>query len=381
MLILADENIPFVQQAFGSFGEIRTLAGRDITRQRLGKAEILLVRSVTPVNAELLQGSHVRFVGTATIGTDHLDIAYLKQNNIVFANAPASNANSAAEYVISALHIIAQLRQFELQQKTVGIVGCGNVGSRVWQKLRALGVTCLVCDPPLQKRTQRNDLVSFSELKHADIITAHVPLTEQGAHPTRHLINANFLQALKHDAVFVNTSRGQVVDEQALLNRLLEMSEMTAILDVWHNEPAINPALLQRATLATPHIAGYSYDGKLHGVEMIYRALCHFLGSQPHWKVSENIAPPPVSRLAFSDSVSDSEAVFLAITSCYDVRRDDAALRAQLRLERLKEGFDELRKHYPKRREFKSMQIFVPPQRVRLMHLLQGLGFEVVLES
>ncbi|OAD19711.1 erythronate-4-phosphate dehydrogenase, partial [Candidatus Thiomargarita nelsonii] len=261
MEIVADENIPFVSTVFASLGEVRTLIGRQINRADLGDAEVLLVRSVTQVDEKLLAGSAVRFVGTATIGLDHIDLDYLSKKNMAFASAQGSNATSAAEYVISALLIIAERQGFQLRDKTVGIIGCGNVGSRVLKKLKALGVECIIHDPPLQEKTDNRDYVDLNTVLCADIITLHVPLTKGGRYPTEHLINADFLAKLQDEVVLVNTSRGAVLDERALLERLAARPTMTTILDVWKNEPNINQLLLQRATLGTPHIAGYSFDG------------------------------------------------------------------------------------------------------------------------
>ncbi len=369
--IIADENIPLVREAFSELGKVHTFAGRHLTHANLGEAEVLLVRSVTKVDQQLLAGSAIRFIGTATIGLDHIDLAYLHQNNIGFASAPGSNATSAAEYVLGALLIIAERQGFLLHDKTVGIIGCGNVGSQVLQKLTALGVKCMIYDPPLQ--TANLNYVDLDTVLKADIITLHVPLTNTGAYPTNHLINAELLAKLRKDVILINASRGAVIEEAALLEKLATCPTMTVVLDVWENEPKINHQLLQLVALGTPHIAGYSFDGKVRGTEMLYAAVCGYFNLSPNWQVQ--IPAPPLKRLTFSATVDDNVAIHTAVTACYDVRRDDAALR---QLDKTS-NFDLLRKNYPQRREFNCIEIEIPAEKSILATQLQGLGFKVEL--
>ncbi|EIJ42375.1 phosphoglycerate dehydrogenase-like oxidoreductase [Beggiatoa alba B18LD] len=383
MKIIADENIPYVVEAFSSLGDVKTVVGRSLKQSDLiaFEADILLVRSVTPVTAALLTDTPVKFVGTSTIGTDHIDMDYLAQQHIGFANAPASNATSAAEYVISALIVLAQQQGFQLAQKTVGIIGCGNVGSRVLQKLQALGVTCLVCDPPLQTQTGTMGYVNMHDVSQADIITIHVPLVTTGAYPTWQLIDSHFLQRLNPNAILINTSRGDVIDETALIQRLVKYPNMTAILDVWEEEPAINQLLLQRTVFGTPHIAGYSFDGKVHGTEMIYNAACQYFAQPKYWSAQQSLADPALLRLRFSDTVQDNQAIYTAVTSVYDVRRDSDALRRGIYTDDPSEWFDLLRKQYPIRREFSSLTIQLPATKLALAYQLEGLGFQVTINQ
>jgi erythronate-4-phosphate dehydrogenase len=385
MQIIADENIPYVKEAFTHLGEVHTMMGRQLTRDALKQADILLVRSVTPVNQALLANTPVRFVGTATIGIDHIDLAYLQNQGIGFASAPGSNATAAAEYVISALLVTAERQGFQLNEKVVGIIGCGHVGSKVLKKLIALGVECLVYDPPLQenKKKQEKQKVSenftFVNLKtvlSSDIITLHVPLEKQGRYPTYHLVNASFLSQLKTDVILINTSRGAVVDETALLNSLSQPAK-TIILDVWNNEPQINPLLLQQVALGTPHIAGYSFDGKVRGTEMLYTAICDYFKTPPLWQADAHLPQPPLTRLTFSNQVTESVAISTAIMACYDIRRDDAALRRLNQVAQPEQFFDQLRKHYPLRREFNCVEIELPPEKTILASRLRKLGFKI----
>jgi len=376
MQILADENIPYVREAFTELGEVRTVAGRYLTRADLDQVDILLVRSVTQINAHLLEGSAVRFVGTATIGHDHVDLAYLKERGIGFANAPGSNADAAAEYVISALLVMAERHGFELKEKTVGIIGCGNVGARVWHKLAALGANCLPYDPPLQEQTGE-EYASLESVLAADIITLHVPLEKTGPYPTYHLVDAAFLDKLREDVILVNTSRGKVIDEHALFKKLTVHSQMNVILDVWKNEPRINLFLLQETALGTPHIAGYSFDGKVRGTEMLYQAVCRYFNCPPTWQMNTCLPESPLLRLTFSQAIDDLVAIRTAVLACYDVRRDDAALRLITKSPHPYLYFDELRKNYPMRREFNCVTIAVPPEKIELSKKLRALGFKV----
>ena len=372
MQILADENIPFVNETFAKFGNVRTISGRNLNSADLAEAEVLLVRSVSQVNEKLLSGSAVRFVGTATIGLDHIDLNYLEEQGIGFAYAPGCNAIAVSEYLISALLIMAERQGFKLADKTVGIIGCGNVGSRVFHKMEALGVNCLLYDPPLaETKTNKFNFVDLDTVLSADIITLHVPLEKTGIYPTANLVNADFLAKLRKDVILINTSRGGIIDEAALIETLAANPKMSVILDVWENEPNINPLLLQRAAFGTPHIAGYSFDGKVRGTEMLYIAACkYFQHNKP-----ANISLPnsPLTGLSFSNTIDDEVAIQTAVLASYDVRRDDAALR---RIGQSSE-FDYLRKNYPVRREFNSIEIELPAEKSRLAAQLRWLGFIV----
>ena len=379
MKIIADENIPCVQQAFASLGEVSLLPGRGLQAAQVRDADILLVRSVTRVDAALLEGSSVRFVGSATIGFDHVDRDYLQQQGIGFATAPGSNATSAAEYVVSALMVLSEQQGFELAGKTVGIIGCGNVGSRVRRKLSALGMQCRVNDPPLQTGGGHDDFVSLDEVLQADIVTVHVPLTRDSRHPTFHLVNETFLERLKPGAIFINTSRGAVADNRALAALLASRDDLSVVLDVWEGEPAISASLLQQVDLGTPHIAGYSYDGKLRGTEMIYRAACEYFAQPVCWHAADEL--PRVASIDLrSRGAGNTLAVATAIVlAAYDVRQDDARLRSTLSLSAAERAsaFDRLRKEYPVRREFTEATVLLDEPAGELGELLSGLGFSV----
>ncbi len=388
MKIIADENIPFVREAFSTLGDVTTLAGRAMTPAAIHDADWLLVRSVTRVGKELLAGSKVKFVATATIGFDHIDLEYLKKAGIAFASAPGSNSNSVAEYVLSALVALTARKNFVLPEKTVGIVGCGNVGSKVQAKLQALEVSCLVNDPLLKDQTGDSNFVELEEIFSADIITLHVPLERGGKYRTFQMVDEKFLAKMKPGAVLINTSRGEVVEERALL-KALQTGRVSAALDVWQNEPNIDWCLLEKVELATPHIAGYSFDGKVRGTEMIYEAACRFLGATPTWRparqrpqaggLADHLPSNPIQRLEFSDSISDNEVIHDSILRSYDIRADDARLREVLKLPEPQRGayFDRLRKTYPVRREFPCTEVIISKQRRELAEKLRAIGFRV----
>lgn len=355
MKLVADENIPLCEAFFGGFGEIVRLPGRQMTAAQLADADALLVRSVTRVDAGLLAGSCVRFVGTCTIGTDHLDTAWLESAGITWANAPGCNANSVVEYVYAALAAL----DINWRQRCFGIIGCGNVGGLLYRRLRAQGVDCRCYDPFLTP-ADNPDLAPLEEVLAADVVCLHTPLTTAGPHPTHHLLDAGRLRQLRPGAVLLNAGRGEVIDNGALLARLREGVDLTVVLDVWEPEPQISLSLLDRVALGTPHIAGYSLDGKLMGTAMIYQALCRHLGVEPRLQLAR-LAP----------AVSDSRRRLAGgrwgdlgelIASVYDIRADDARLRALATAVRageadLAQGFDGLRKHYPVRREFHNYTV------------------------
>jgi erythronate-4-phosphate dehydrogenase len=380
MKILADANIPFVRECFSSVGSVEVLSGRDITPGVLADAEVLLVRSITPVNRELLAGSAVRFVGTATIGFDHVDRAWLAQNGIGFASAPGSNANSAAEYVIAALLEIGRRHRLRLEGKSIGVVGVGNVGSRVATKCEALGMRVLRNDPPLQRQTGDPQYVPLPALFDCDFVTIHTPLTREGTDRTYHLADAGFFSSLKQGAAFLNAARGAVVDSLALKATIRAGRLGAVVLDVWEDEPRIDTELLEMVDLGTPHIAGYSFDGKVAGMIMIYRAFCAHFNLAPRFDVADFLPGPEVPRLEVATAdLGDEELLRRAVQGVYDIQRDDGNLRQVLHQPPGARGrfFDALRKDYPIRREFPNTTVALNPPRADLTRKLQGIGFRV----
>ncbi len=380
MKIVADANIPFVRECFSSVGEVEVLSGRDITPRTVANADALLVRSITPVNERLLQGSTVRFVGTATIGFDHVDLGYLERNHIGFASAPGSNANSAAEYLVAALLEVGRRHQIRLEGQSIGVIGVGNVGRRVARKGEALGMHVLRNDPPLQRRTGDSQYVPLESLYTCDFLTIHTPLTRSGIDKTLHLADARFFSCLKPGAVFLNASRGAVTDSQALKAAIQAGQLRAVVLDVWENEPNIDTELLEMVDLGTPHIAGYSYDGKVAGMIMIYQSLCRHFGLSPRFDGADFLPEAGVPRLQIeAANAGDEELLTRAVEQIYSIKRDDENLRQMVRQPPEKRGrfFDDLRKHYPIRREFQNTTVALDQPREDLARKLGGMGFKV----
>ena len=398
MRIVADTNIPFVKECCSSIGEVVVMSGRDMTPQTVSAADALLVRSIARVDERLLAGSEVRFVGTATIGFDHVDVDYLHHRGIGFASAPGSNANSAAEYIIAALLEIARRKGISLAGKSIGVIGVGNVGSRVTSKCEAMGMHVLRNDPPLYRlvcsvpvRASEKERLTASlqtgpkyvpleNLYGCDFITIHTPLTREGPDKTFHLADQAFFRSLKPGAVFLNASRGAVVDSQALKAAIRSVRLKAVVLDVWENEPDIDMKLLELIDLCTPHIAGYSYDGKVAGMIMIYRALCQHFGLETRYDVADFLPPPQVPRLVVRAGCPDDELVLdHAVKAIYNITRDDRNLRkiAQELPQDRGKFFDALRKNYPVRREFHNTTIVIDNAPRSISEKLRGIGFKV----
>jgi len=376
--IVADENIPYVREAFASLGEVATIPGRGLTRAAVADAELLLVRSVTKVGPDLLARTRVRFVATATIGTDHVDTDYLRERGIGFASAPGSNANSVAEYVAAALLVVARRLGWRLAGRSIGVVGVGHVGSLVVEKCRALGLQVLQNDPPRFEATGDPVFRPLSELFGCDIISLHVPLTPDGPYPTQHLADKTFFRNLRPGAVFLNTSRGAVHETAALSAALRESRLSAAVLDVWEGEPNISAELLEQAALGTPHIAGYSFDGKVRGTEMIYQAACEFLGVEPAWRPA--LPPAPLAQVSVEAAGREDEEVLREVVlKVYNIEEDDHNLRKLLQVPSAERPgyFDSLRKNYPVRREFPNTTVQLLGGADSLRTKLTGLGFRV----
>jgi erythronate-4-phosphate dehydrogenase len=383
MKIVADENIPFVGECFSCVGEVELAGGREITPRVVAGADVLLVRSVTPVGADLLNGSRVRFVGTATIGFEHVDIEYLSRNNIAFASAPGSNANSAAEYVIAAILEIGQKHDIRLEGKSIGIIGAGNVGSRVSAKAAALGMRVYLNDPPLRRQSRDPKYLRIEELFGCDFITLHTPLTFDGIDKTFHLADKMFFESLKAGCVFINTSRGGVVDSGALKAAIRSGKLKATVLDVWEDEPNIDTELFEMVDIGTPHIAGYSLDGKVAGMIMIYKAVCQHSGLGAKWGADDFLPEPAITELKVDANSFDEQRVMLGVVKrVYDISRDDRELRriSQVHAERKGDFFDSLRNNYPVRREFQNTKVLVKNLRSSLANKLNGIGFLLAQE-
>jgi len=376
MKIVADENIACAKEAFSEFGDVQLVDGRKITNQQLINVDALIVRSITNVNNNLLSGTKVKFVGTATIGSDHIDLNYLKKSNIIFADAKGCNADSVAEYVFTALLKIAVDENVKLNKKSIGVVGIGNIGSKIVKIAEAFEMEVLKNDPPLERKGIGNNYVSLDEILQADIITLHVPLNKGGEDKTVHLLNKKKLGQFREKVIIINTSRGVVIDNDALYNTIPD-KKLNSVLDVWENEPVVNIDLLQITKIGTAHIAGYSLEGKVNGTKMIYEALCNFTAQTLRWKP---ILPEVENKEVFlDDSKSDELKLYNLLRTVYDIEADDKRMRNMIKVKREERGnyFDRLRKEYPLRREFVNNTIKLRKEEHHFKKILETLRFKV----
>lgn len=385
MHLLVDENIPQGREVFSAYGTVTTFHGRKLTAAEVKDADTLIVRSITKVNKDLLDGSKVKFVGTATIGVDHIDQDYLRAQGIGFSAAPGCNARSVAEYFVAALLHLHVKHGVEIEGKTLGVVGHGNVGKQVAAIAPALGLTVLVSDPPLSDAGVTPPPGGFLPL-HAlaarcDIITMHTPLTKTGAHPTLRMADRAFYDTLEKPIVLMNMGRGDAMDEAALIEAVDAGTVRHLVLDVFPGEPNVNPELGKRADLISPHIAGYSIQGKLNGTTQIHEAFCRHFGLAPKGGVDyPKPAAPRIDYPALNvpPGASVETGVDAVVRHAYDITRDDADLRAFLGQPDFSTSFDLLRKRYPVRQEFAGFTVAgVPAEKVLLTQKLSGLGFSV----
>lgn len=281
--ILSDQNIPNIQKYFARHGNISLMRGQKINNTVLKKIDLLLVRTITKINEKLLHNTPVHFVGSMTAGYDHVDLAYLDTQNIQFAYAPGCNAIAVTEYVLGCIAILQAQGKLLNKNLTAGVIGVGHVGSIVAKMLKQIGFKVLLNDPPRAKVEKNFNGVELSDLFACDLICLHTPLTTTGPNATLKLLNQDFIAKLKTNCVLINAGRGEVIDEQALLN-----SNLTLCLDVWTNEPNINLGLFKMAHIATPHIAGYSLQAKQNATQMVYQQCADFFG----WTIDNNTIRP-----------------------------------------------------------------------------------------
>jgi erythronate-4-phosphate dehydrogenase len=380
MLIVADENIPLLDAFFKDFGEIRRVPGRSIDRDTVAQADVLLVRSVSRVNRALLEGSNVRFVGTCTIGTDHLDLDYFAEAGIRWASAPGCNARGVVDYVLGSLMTLAEIEGADLRQRTFGVVGAGQVGGRLINVLKGLGWDVKVCDPPRQA-VEGGDYVSLEQIiEQCDVISLHTPLTRDGDQPTWHLFDEQRLNSLKPGTWLINAARGPVIDNTALRDVLLEREDLQAVLDVWEQEPTVDVDLADLCVIATPHIAGYSLDGRQRGTAQIYEALCAFLETPVAVSLGDLLPRPWLGGITLDAATDPAWALAALCRGVYDPRRDDAEFRRSLvgTVSEQRSAFDALRKHYPPRREIDSLKVRIEGQSAALQQIVSALGATLI---
>ena len=349
MKVVCDSAIPFLKGALEPYCQVVYARGSEISREMVMDADALIVRTRTRCDADLLDGTKVRFIATATIGYDHIDTQWCESHGIRWTNAPGCNSWSVQQYIGSLLVTMSRTLGFSFREKTIGVVGVGNVGSKVARLAVLLGFRVLLCDPPRARREGPGQFVSLDEIiNRSDIITLHVPLIRQGEDATYHMIDGSRLASMNRNQILINSSRGEVVDGTALKSALEQKRILAASLDVWENEPQIDPRLLSLLFTGTPHIAGYSVDGKATGTTMSVQALGKFFDLPCRdWEVTQ--VPQSLQPSEFSIDTAGKtpqEVLADAILHTYDIRTDDAALRADV------STFEKQRSNYPVRREF-----------------------------
>jgi erythronate-4-phosphate dehydrogenase len=379
MKIVCAETVLLGQQAFSHAGKTEVVPDREIGRDHLLDADALVVRSKTKIDRDLLQGTPVKFVGTATAGTDHIDARWLESKGVYWCAAPGCNANSVSEYLIAALLTLARRHGFDLAGKTIGVIGCGNVGSRVVAKCRALGMNVLRNDPPLAALAPDPDFIPLEAMLPAcDIVSLHVPLVKNKPWPTERMANYTFFEQLKPGALFINAARGSVCDYDALLAAKAGGAVSRMVLDVWSPEPAFRTDVLKMADLASPHIAGHSYEGKLNGTVDCYNELCNFFEIPKTWDIAASLPAPEVPSLAIDCRGRDDEEVLHELVrQIYDIGTDDALIREAAtghEIDRAR-AFDALRKNYRTRREFMNTRVDAQHGPPELKRKIAALGF------
>jgi erythronate-4-phosphate dehydrogenase len=374
MKIIADDKIPFLKGILEPYADVVYVPGKSISRTMLKDADALLVRTRTCCNSDLLEGTNVRFVGTATIGFDHIDTAWCERRGIVWKNAPGCNAGSVNQYIASTLVHLSEKFGFSLKDRVLGVVGVGNVGSKVVLTAEALGMRVYLCDPPRVRSGRACGFISLGGIiRECDIITLHVPLNREGEDKTYHMINDSLLSTVNSGTIIINTSRGEVADGLAIKKALKDKKIAGAVLDVWEKEPDIDLELMKLCMQATPHIAGYSADGKANGTAMIIRELSKVfdLGMED-WEAED--IPLPLHPVITVDctGLSEQEVLGKVIRATYDVKEDDSRLREK------PEDFEKQRGNYPVRREFPAYTVDLVHGDQEIRKTCKKLGFKIL---
>lgn len=370
--VVCDDKIPYLKGVLEPYAQVVYLPGQDITADDVNNADALVTRTRTICDKALLEDSSVKLIATATIGYDHIDTAWCESHGIAWENAPGCNSSSVQQYIASALCVLAERFKLHFKDLTLGVVGVGHVGSKVATAARALGMKVLLCDPPRAREEGPEGFVDMDEIiRNSDIITLHVPLSHEGPDATGHLFDSERIASLRQNQILINSSRGAVVDNLALKDALKAGHIKAAVLDVWENEPEVDLELLNLLALATPHIAGYSADGKANGTATSVRALAVFFGLPLNeWEPSQLPAPRQMPEfMVDAAGKSFQEVLCEAILHSYDIREDDAALRDNPAL------FERQRGDYPVRREFQAFTVKLQGGTPEERSALNKLGF------
>jgi erythronate-4-phosphate dehydrogenase len=374
MKVIIDDKIPYIRGVFEPFGEVVYLSGSKTTPEVVCDADAIITRTRTICNEALLMGSTVKFIATATIGYDHIDTDYCERKGIAWTNAPGCNSKSVEQYIASALMVLAQKNELTLRGKTIGVVGVGQVGSKVAKICNLFGMKVLLYDPPRERAEGSNAFTSLQTIQEqADFVTLHVPLNLSGADATFHLVDEAFFNALKRKPFMFNTCRGEVMETQAAKTAICQGLVSGLVVDCWENEPNLDLELFELVDLATPHIAGYSKDGKANGTTMCVQAISRFFGlGIDDWFASGVEQPDPCVLELNGTSKSDEAILSEAILATYDLRRDHAALRVDT------SQFEKLRGDYPLRREFPAYNLQLKQVPERVAETLKLMGFRIL---
>jgi erythronate-4-phosphate dehydrogenase len=373
MKIIADDKIPFLKGALEPFAEVVYVPGKHISHEMLKECDAMLIRTRTKCTDSMLEGTNVKFIGTATIGFDHIDVHYCNKHNIIWTNAPGCNSSSVAQYIAAALLKISSEFKFNLKDKTLGIVGVGNVGSKVEKFARTLGMNVLLNDPPRAREEGDKNFESLDTiLSESDIVTLHVPLNVVDEDNTYHLFDEESFKIMKKGAWFINSSRGEVTDTKSLKKALASGKLGGAVIDVWENEPDIDAGLLELAFITTPHIAGYSADGKANGTSVVVNFLSKIFNlSLENWYPKDIPIAPSQNILIDCAGKSEEEIIRAAVSYAYDIDRDVARLRLN------PFEFEKQRGDYPIRREFDSYTVNLAKGNETVGKMLKTIGFKI----
>lgn len=374
MKIIIDDKIPYIKDVFEPFADVIYMQGDKINNHLCKNADALIIRTRTFCNKSLLSGTKVKFIATATIGYDHIDTDFCLRNGIQWTNAPGCNAKSVEQYIASALFSFSMKKRFRLKDKKVGIIGVGNVGKNIEQFCKTLGIKTLLNDPPRERMEGKNEFVDLKNIcDEADIITFHVPLILTGQDKTFQMVNKNFIENLKKKPLLINSCRGEVFETQTIKEALKKDKISGFIADCWENEPNIDKELLALSDYGTPHIAGYSRDGKATGTKMAVNAINNFFNlGFGNWE-PENIEPAKETVIQLDGLQRRDESIISeAILSTYDIENDDETLK------RDPSFFEKLRGEYPVRREFTSYKIKPVNIKKELLEKIEKIGFQIL---
>lgn len=373
MKIVIDGKIPFIKGVLEPFADIEYYPGSSITRDKIKDADALIIRTRTKCNEALLEGTNVKFIATATIGFDHIDTTWCEKNNIAWTNAPGCNSSSVQQHVASALAYLARKHQFMLEDRTIGIVGVGNVGRRVMRIAEYYGMRVVLNDPPIMRKVGPCGYVSLDGiLRESDIITFHVPLNMEGEDKTWQMFDRTFLAKVNPGTFIINTSRGEVVIGEVLKEGLKSGKIAGAVLDVWENEPDIDLDLLNMVDIATPHIAGYSQDGKANGTAMAVQAVSRFF-NLPYEDWFPGDIPVPETTQIHIDCTgkTQNEVIMDAVSATYAIEEDHKRLVSE------PGKFEWFRGNYPVRREFDTYKLVLSNPHEGMLRVLMKIGFDV----